>query len=274
MDIERFRGNPVMLFNHCSGEVIGRWTNIRREDNRLLADAEFDADDPLGKEVARKVEKGFLKGCSAGLLVRRMTDTDEGLVATATELMEASIVAVPSDAGAVALYDENRRPVTLEALKLNFHLNSHKSRIMDQKIELTAGTLTVLGLGAGATAVQIEQAVSGMSAKVASLEAKVSAFEKEKVIALVGRAIAEKKIGADERDTYVSLAEKDFSGVERILAKMQGVTPVAGALNARGAAAKYEGRTWDELDRAGLLAALKAEAPELYRTKYEEKFTA
>jgi len=31
-------------------------------------------------------------------------------------------------------------------------------------------------------------------------------------------------------------------------------------------------KTWDELDKAGLLVALKAEDPELYKEKYKERF--
>ena len=71
---------------------------------------------------------------------------------------------------------------------------------------------------------------------------------------------------------YVSLATKDFEGVSKILSKMKGVAPVSTELNVQGSASKYEGKSWDELDHAGLLASLKAEAPEKYEEMYKQKF--
>jgi HK97 family phage prohead protease len=273
LNIDRFRENPVMLFNHDSRNVIGRWNNVRTEAGRLLAEAEFDTDDALGKEVSRKVEKGYLKGCSAGLLIKKMAELDAGLTVTESELLEASIVAVPADAGAVALYDENRHPVTLDVIKLKFNLNNSNQKKMEPKFELTAPTLTSLGLTAGATATQVEMAVAAKDTKIAALTAKVQAFEKAKVTDLIAAAIAAKKIGADEKETYTALAEKDFESVEKILAKMQGVAPINGQLSQKTATDKYAGKSWDELDRAGLLVSLKADAPELYSRLYEEKFS-
>jgi hypothetical protein len=228
-------------------------------------------EDSLGKEISRKVEKGYLKGCSVGIHIKKMSDTDEGLVATEVEVLEASIVAVPSDANAVSLYDENSKPTTIETVKLNFNCNYNKNQ-MDKKMELTAKTLESLGLDDSATAKIIELAVVAKDTKITELEGKVSAFEKQKVNDLINQAIADKKISADEKSTYIGLAEKDYAGVKKILDKMQGVSPVSGQLKQQGVSSKYEGKTWDELDRAGLLASLKAEAPELYNQLYKNKF--
>ncbi|MDR3134146.1 MAG: HK97 family phage prohead protease [Prevotellaceae bacterium] len=270
LSLDRFESNPVMLFNHKGENIIGCWSNTRVEDNKLLAEAGFDMEDSLGKEISRKVEKGYLKGCSVGIRIKKMVETDQGLVATEAELLEASIVAVPSDAGAVVLYNENSEPTTLDVIKLNFfNKNSEKNM---EKFELTAQTLTSLGLQNGATAEAVQQAVALKDAKIAELQTKVTGFEKEKVTTLIDQAVSEKRIGADEKDTYTALAEKDYEGVKKILAKMQGVTPVAGKLNAKGVASKYEGKTWDELDKSGMLASLKAEDPETYKQLYDMKF--
>jgi ATP-dependent protease ClpP protease subunit len=108
--------------------------------------------------------------------------------------------------------------------------------------------------------------------KATQLGIRLAALEKAKITNMIDAAVAAKKIGADEKDTYTALAEKDFAGVEKILNKLPGVAPVAGALHARGVAAKYEGKSWDELDKAGLLASLKSEDPERYAQFYSEKF--
>jgi HK97 family phage prohead protease len=273
LNMDRFKDNPVMLFNHDGCNVIGRWNNLRVDGGKLMAEAEFDTDDTLGKEVSRKVEKGFLKGCSAGFLINKIESVSGKWTVTAGELLEASIVAVPSDAGAVALYDEQRQRLDLNAVKLKFNLNNHSNQVkMEHQIEMTAPTLATLGLTAGATAAQVETAVAAKAARIAALEAKVQAFEKAKITELVAAAIAAKKIGADEKDVYTALAEKDFESVEKILAKMQGVNPISGQLSHNTTPEKFAGKSWDELDKAGLLAKLKAEAPELYSRLYDEKF--
>lgn len=270
IDLERFRKNPVMLLGHDRDKVIGLWANIRIEEGCLLADADFDTEDPIGKEVARKVGKGYLKGCSAGIYINEMTEKDGLATATKSELLEASIVSVPSDSDAVMLYDANNKPTTLEAVKLS--INQTNITMTENQIELTAPTLQALSLERGATAQAVELAVAAKNTRIAELEAKIANYEKARVIELISKAVADKKIGADEKDTYVSLAEKDFEGVSKILSKMQGVTPIAATLHAQGTASKYDGKSWDELDHAGLLASLKAEAPEKYEEMYKQKF--
>ena len=39
LHLERFRNNPVMLYNHY--DLIGKWENLRVEDGKLLAEASF-----------------------------------------------------------------------------------------------------------------------------------------------------------------------------------------------------------------------------------------
>jgi ATP-dependent Clp endopeptidase proteolytic subunit ClpP len=108
--------------------------------------------------------------------------------------------------------------------------------------------------------------------KATALENRIRTLEGDKVKSLVEKAIAERKITAEDRATYVALAEKDYASVEKILNKMTGVSRIKGQLNTQGVASKYEGKSWDELDKAGRLASLRDELPELYAQLYAEKF--
>ena len=68
IDTSVFEQNPVMLYMHVlDGNVIGRWENIRKEDNKLLADAVFDDSTELGAQVKKQVEGGFLRAVSIGI---------------------------------------------------------------------------------------------------------------------------------------------------------------------------------------------------------------
>ena len=70
IDTTQFKRNPVMLFMHDrSTQVIGRWENVRTENDKLYADAVFDEADPEAKKIAGKVERGFIKAASIGISV-------------------------------------------------------------------------------------------------------------------------------------------------------------------------------------------------------------
>jgi HK97 family phage prohead protease len=264
LDIERFKSNPVMLFCHRQEEIIGRWENIRIEEDKLLAEANFDMEDGRGKEISRKVEKGYLKGCSMGIRIERLSDTDSGIVATRSEALEASIVAVPSDAGAVVLYDGNNNVVNLEAVLKNFK-NNLNAKMMENNF---AGAENFSPLPEAAK----DRRIANLEAELKTAKESLRNLERIRITTLVDNAISDKKIGEDERETYVRLAEKDYDGVKKILERMHGVSPISRQLNVQGVAAKYDGKSWDELDKAGLLSALRSEAPEMYNRLYKEKF--
>ena len=103
IDLARFRANPVMLYEHDAHKVIGRWDDLRVEDGRLTAVPVFDMADELAAQLAGKVERGFLGAASMGLLVQDMDTSGKHPVARRSTLMEASLVAVPSNPGAVTM---------------------------------------------------------------------------------------------------------------------------------------------------------------------------
>lgn len=104
---ERFKKNPVMLYMHAREKgVIGRWDNIRTEGSQLIADAVFDENNPLGKEVKERVDGGFLRSASIGLSVLNYERIDGVDTVTDCELTEVSIVDIPSNRNAVKLFDK------------------------------------------------------------------------------------------------------------------------------------------------------------------------
>ena len=105
IDTAQFERNPVMLYMHDrESGVVGRWENIRKEGNRLLADAVFDESTELGAKIKTQVANGFLRCVSIG--IDNVTQEDLNNVQTVTKcrLIEASIVDIPSNANAVKLF--------------------------------------------------------------------------------------------------------------------------------------------------------------------------
>ena len=116
---ERFKKDPVMLYMHAREKgVIGRWDNIRTEGSQLIADAVFDENNPLGKEVKERVDGGFLSSASIGLSVLNYERIDGVDTVTDCELTEVSIVDIPSNRNAVKLFDKRGLTQLIEVLKL------------------------------------------------------------------------------------------------------------------------------------------------------------
>jgi ATP-dependent Clp endopeptidase proteolytic subunit ClpP len=108
--------------------------------------------------------------------------------------------------------------------------------------------------------------------KTASLEGQVKAMNAAKVKQLVDNAIAAKKIGEDERETYTQLATNDFDMAEKILGKMQGVTSVVDQLQKPAVNEAEKGWTFDDYHKHGKLENLKKDNPQRYSELFEAKF--
>ena len=174
IDLSRFKKNSVMLYNHERYGVlpIGMWTNIRVDEGKILADAEFDMEDDFAKEVSRKVDKGYIKGVSIGFEVLSISEDEKDLkkgqtrsTVTAARITEASITPFPANHNAlklkykgkvINLSSENEKEID-EIFLLN------KSNNM-KKIALS------LGLPDSATEEQIIAAITELSNSNKSLK--------------------------------------------------------------------------------------------------------
>lgn len=149
---ERFLKNPVMFYMHERKKgVIGRWDNIRIEGTQLLADAVFDENNPLGKEVMERVESGFLRSASIGVSVLNYEKINGVDTVTDCELAEVSIVDIPANQNAVKLF--NKKGLVVLSLK----------ELDKESKDLRAQLIEVLKLSATATDAEILEAVTAMA---------------------------------------------------------------------------------------------------------------
>lgn len=115
-DLTNYKHNNILLFGHWSGDPIGNVANCRVDGKRLIGDVVIAADaDEVAGRTARLVDAGVLKTGSVGFKpknVMRVQDDDErnalglgrwGVVFEKQELLEFSIVSVPSNADALRL---------------------------------------------------------------------------------------------------------------------------------------------------------------------------
>jgi HK97 family phage prohead protease len=298
IQLDSFRRNPIMLWNHSSAwrgtkeEIlpVGRWDNIRVEGGKLLADAVLDDGDNFAKEIARKVEKGIINMCSIGFAVIEQSEDKSVILpgqryATVTKcrLREVSLVDMGANLNSVVLYDEAGKIIELsesgDALPLS-KLKDTNFILNDMKI-----IALKLGLTESATQDEILAAITKLqddNKEVVSLRDKIAATEKERKEAraaeaatLIDAALKSGKIDAKAKEDLQKLFEADFDSAKKTLQSLPERatlrSQIAGGNTGGSANGEFAGK-WDELDRQGKLASLKENDSELFKAKFKEKF--
>lgn len=110
-DLRSFKKNPVALFNHHSGSIVGTWENVRVENKRLVGRLKLAAQGTsrLVDEVRSLVSQKILKAVSVGFRALKAEPLDEQEPDwgpqryVRSELVECSIVAVPANANALQI---------------------------------------------------------------------------------------------------------------------------------------------------------------------------
>lgn len=214
---ERFNANPVMLFNHEADKLIGQMTGLRVEGTKLIGTPVYDEEDALAAKCKRQGEKGFLKGCSPGIIIyavelRTNPDGEERITVTDWELCEVSLVSVPSNRNALRLYNAEGKAIPDDQIRLSIesllHLNNQDE--MD-KIILTAEAYAALGLKSNeADGKAISAAIMELKARVEKAEKDLSDQYKAQAEALVELAVKDGRITADKKEQFVKLALADF----------------------------------------------------------------
>lgn len=263
IDLTRFNNNPVMLDQHWNSTnyVLGRWTDLETKGGLLLGMPEFDTEDPQAKKIQGKVERNYIKSCSMGIRFNPsdMAYENGELVLQKCELMEVSIVAIPSNANALKLYNQEGELLTDEAIS-NLCLsvqesNNYNQKIMS-KIVLQVATLVALGftdapsdgveqsvlesklLGLANDKKKLEGEKTALEQQVQDLKAEKETALKAGVQGIVETAIKEGKLKADAKDNMIALGLSNPQALNDMLAAIPakqtlgaGVTPATGTGN-------------------------------------------
>lgn len=120
----------------------------------------------------------------------------------------------------------------------------------------------------------LEAKVTELEGKVADHEASIAAAAEAERKALLDAAEKDGRITAATRPTFENILKADMTNGKAALAAMR---PRRNAMHdivqgGEESGSEYRDKSWDELDRAGKLATLKAEAPEVYKAKFKARF--
>lgn len=272
INLERFKKNPVMLYNHDPEKVIGKWKNITVTGNRLTAEPVFDASDPFAAEIERKVNDGFIKGCSMGLMITRITKTKGVDVATESLLLEASIVSIPSDENALVVYADEKQEKKLSINEFNKLFYNMETKEIDNS-QLTVDNL--------------QSQLKEKDSQIAELLAKIAEYEKNEAERqfheaedFSSKAVSDGKVPAELKADVTAMYLENKERTVRLFAALKetkadekpALQTTLSAMVKNGAEA-VNTLTWDDLDRKpGALKKLKDENIEEFKRLYREKF--
>ncbi len=297
IDLSQFERNPIMFYFHKDYMLpIGTWTNIRKENGMLLADAVLDYADE-DKEVQRiigKIERGIIKMASVGLRKAEWSNDaayklegQELPTAIKSIMREASIVPIGGNNNALRLYDKDDTEIDLsDEIKLSDFIKPYK-----QKITMNEELLKVLNLSdkaddkaVVAAIVALKDSNKALVGEKDALQQKIDALaladkegKKNHFAGEVEKAVKDGRINANGKDHLIKLYDSNPEEAEKFLSSI----PVRGSVVVQINQALHDSKTeladllakpWDELDKTGKLIMLRDKYPDAFKDKYKEKF--
>ena len=283
LDVAQYNRNPVLLYMHERGNVVGYVNDLKVENGEVTGELMFDCASELSQRCEKQFEFGSLRMVSAGLEILETSEDASMLVQgqthptiTKSKLFEVSIADVGANDDAIVL-QRNGKIITLGRdgncdLPLLNNNNKQKTKEMENKT-------IALNLGLPETATEAE-----ISAKIAELNAvkeqNASLLqEKEKLTlarinSLVEQAIANKRIELNNKDQFVELGKKiGAEELEKTLRVLHPAVRLSSVLGHQGGAtdSKQEITKLSQVP-ASQLATLRSENPEEYKRLYKAEY--
>jgi HK97 family phage prohead protease len=294
ISLKRFNKNPMMLNQHWNAteSVLGKWTNLRVENDLLLGEPIFDVQDDDALKVSGKVDREFINSCSMGLTFNRedLKIIGTELILEKCELFECSIVAVPSNANSIRLYsesgtllkDDEVKQLCLEANQLEVNLENELLKLNQntmKKILLSVASLLALKFDKTVPEVDVEKveaAILTLSNENATLKARLLSLEAEKDVAqetaiaeMVNLAIAQGKISATKKDDFVNLAKANFDLAKTTIDAIPAKTTLAANVQNPAGASEMTKASFQELSHQEQLA-FKASNPDEFKKMFNK----
>ncbi len=282
MDVEQYGRNPVLLYMHERGNVIGYVKDLRKENGEVTGEPVFDEATELSRRCKKQYEFGSLRMASAGIDIVELSDAPEHLAqgqtrptVTKSKLFEVSLVDIGANDDAIVLCKDGTR-VELgrdgECLLPLLNNKTTKPKEMEQK------TLA-LQLGLPETADEAAIAARIAELKAAKEEAETLRKENEtlqlgRVTAAVEKAIAEKRVGEDKRQQFIDLGKK--IGAEELENTFAAMSPRVklGEIVGHGGAQPATTATYKKLGEvpSEKLEEMREKQPDEYKRLYKAEY--
>jgi hypothetical protein len=286
LDIEQYNRNPVLLWMHQRGQVIGTLTDIQKEHGEITGLLNFDEASELSQRCKKQWEFGSLRMVSVGIDILEWSNDPNLAVEgqtmatiTKSKLTEVSVVDIGANDDAIRLNYQGQQ-LNLSAggaCPLPSLYNQSNQPQSTYPTEMDTKVLALkLGLpeGADETAIYAKiDEIKATSTEVETLRAEKEAVIQREVEALVDGAVAEKKIELKMRDHFLQLGKS--VGADNLRTTFQSMSPrekLSATLNSFGQA--VQPKTYAKLSDVPSeeLMQLRDSDPDRYKQLYKAEY--
>ena len=282
IDLEQYRRNPVLLYMHERGNVIGYVKDLQVENGEVTGELVFDEASELSIRCKKQFEVGSLRMVSVGLDPKETSGAPELLLegqtrptVTKSKLVEVSLVDIGANDDAIRMYNEGT------AIELGKDGNCLLPLLNNNPINQTTMDLKKLALQLGLPETADEATVL---AKIAELQKEAGASvtlkaENDKlklagITTLVDKAITEKKITVENKEHFLNLGKTiGAEELEKTLAAMSPNVKLSGIINHQGGSPAQQGSytKLSEVPEAELLTMRQSD-PATYKRLFKAEY--
>lgn len=284
VDTGQYSRNPVLLYMHERGKVIGFMKDIEVNDGEITGEPVFDCATELSKQCKKQWEVGSLRMVSIGIDILEVSEDPETLVAgqtaptiTKSRIFETSIVDIGANDNAIVMRRDGKQITLGKDSENPLPMLSNKPQKTKKQMELKA---IALKLGLPETA--DESAVLSKIGELQNTAAEVATLKKDKedltlaqVTAAVDTAIKENRLTADKKEHFINLGKT--VGIESLKATLDAMSPAARlskTINPTNDTPPANQKTYAKLSEVpeAELRKMRSENPDEYRRLYKAEY--
>lgn len=284
VDTTQYARNPVLLYMHERGKVIGYIKDIEVKDGEITGEPVFDCATELSKQCKKQWEVGSLRMVSIGIDILEVSEDPETLVTgqtaptiTKSRIFETSIVDIGANDNAIVMRRDGKQ-ITLGKDSDNpLPLLSHKPQKTTNQMEFKA---IALKLGLPETA--DESAILTKIGELQNTASEVATLKKDKedltlaqVTAAVDAAIKENRLTVDKKEHFINLGKT--IGIETLKATLDAMSPAARlsrTINQSSGTVPATPKAYTKLSEVpeDELLKMRGEDPDEYRCLYKAEY--
>jgi len=289
MDISQYERNPVLLYMHQRGNVIGYVKDLQVEGNALSGELVFDEASEQSVRCKKQYEFGSLRMVSCGLDILELSDSPADIVLGQTrptisksKLFEVSLVDIGANDDAIVMQKDGKKiELGKDGESLLPLLNLKKE---EEKMDMKTLALE-LGLPEGADdaaiSAKIAELQSSEEARVSLAKENAALVEARDALTLsaitsaVETAIREKRIGEEKKQQFIELGKKvGIDELTNIFGAMSPQVKLSAVIGHHGGSASSGSVEWKKLSDvpSEKILELRKEDPATYKRLYAAEY--
>lgn len=231
-DAAQYERNPVLLYMHERGKVIGYMKDIEVNDGEITGEPVFDCATELSRQCKKQWEVGSLRMLSIGIDIIETSEDPELLVPgqtsptiTKCKIFETSIVDIGANDNAIVMRHNGKHITLGKDSETPLPMLSNKPQTTKQQMELKTIALK-LGLPETADETAVLAKIGELNctaAEVEQLKKDKEALTLAQVTSAVENAVKENRLTPDKKEHFINLGKT--IGVDSLNATLESMFP-------------------------------------------------